>query len=170
MRSTMVVASMVSTRDQARRPPGRSLSISSSKEAPRERADGRGALPPEAVGGDWAPAGEGTRTRASRATADRANTGLPSRMRYRRASRRFRTRRLTHGALDWRPGARDEEEAMAIRVVRLGGPRVRGEGLRIGTVRRPPRGVPKSEFAARDYYDVWLPNLAPSEGLVKMAL
>jgi uncharacterized protein YeaO (DUF488 family) len=59
---------------------------------------------------------------------------------------------------------------MAIRVVRLGGPRVRGEGLRIGTVRRPPRGVPKSEFAARNYYDVWLPNLAPSEGLVKIAL
>ena len=59
---------------------------------------------------------------------------------------------------------------MSIRIVRLGGPRARGEGLRIGTVRRPPRGVPKSEFAARDFYDVWLPNLAPSEGLVKMAL
>ena len=59
---------------------------------------------------------------------------------------------------------------MAIRVVRLGSPRTRGEGLRIGTVRRPPRGVPKDEFAARDFYDVWLPNLAPSEALVKVAL
>ncbi len=54
-----------------------------------------------------------------------------------------------------------------LRVVRLGSPRVPGEGLRIGTVRRPPRGVPKSEFAARDFYDVWLPNLAPSETLLK---
>jgi len=56
---------------------------------------------------------------------------------------------------------------MAIRVVRLGSPRVPGEGLRIGTVRRPPRGVPKTEFASRDFYDVWLPELAPSEDLVK---
>ena len=54
-----------------------------------------------------------------------------------------------------------------LRVVRLGSPRARGEGLRIGTVRRPPRGVPKSEFARRDFYDVWLPNLAPSEALLK---
>lgn len=58
---------------------------------------------------------------------------------------------------------------MAVRVVRLGSPRVAGEGLRIGTVRRPPRGVPKSEFASRDFYDAWLPELAPSEELVKMA-
>ena len=58
---------------------------------------------------------------------------------------------------------------MAIRVVQLGSPRVPGEGLRIGTVRRPPRGVPKAEFAARDYYDVWLPEAAPSEALVKLA-
>jgi uncharacterized protein YeaO (DUF488 family) len=56
---------------------------------------------------------------------------------------------------------------MAIRVVRLGSPRVPGEGLRIGTVRRPPRGVPKREFASRDYYDAWLPELAPSDTLVK---
>ena len=59
---------------------------------------------------------------------------------------------------------------MAIRIVRLGTPRAKGEGLRIGTVRRPPRGVPKNEFASRDFYDVWLPNLAPSEGLLKAAL
>jgi uncharacterized protein YeaO (DUF488 family) len=59
---------------------------------------------------------------------------------------------------------------MAIRVVRLGGPRVRGEGLRLGTVRRPPRGVPKTEYARRDFFDVWLPELAPSEALVKQAL
>jgi uncharacterized protein YeaO (DUF488 family) len=56
---------------------------------------------------------------------------------------------------------------MAVRVVRLGSPRAKGEGLRIGTVRRPPRGVPKSEFASRDFYDVWLPDLAPSEELVR---
>ena len=54
-----------------------------------------------------------------------------------------------------------------LRVVRLGSPRALGEGLRIGTVRRPPRGVPKSDFAVRDFYDVWLPNLAPSEALLK---
>ncbi len=57
---------------------------------------------------------------------------------------------------------------MAVRIVRLGSPRAKGEGLRIGTVRRPPRGVPKSEFASRDFYDVWLPDLAPSEDLVKL--
>ena len=56
---------------------------------------------------------------------------------------------------------------MAIRVVQLGAPRAAGEGLRLGTVRRPPRGVPKAEFASRDFYDVWLPDLAPSEALVK---
>ncbi|MDM7916846.1 MAG: DUF488 family protein [Candidatus Eisenbacteria bacterium] len=59
---------------------------------------------------------------------------------------------------------------MAIRVVRLGTPRTPGEGLRVGTVRRPPRGVPKSEFSKRNYYDVWLPDLSPSEDLVKQAL
>jgi uncharacterized protein YeaO (DUF488 family) len=59
---------------------------------------------------------------------------------------------------------------MAIRVVRLGSPRTTGEGLRLGTVRRPPRGVPKAEQASRDYYDVWLPELAPSEGLVREGL
>ena len=59
---------------------------------------------------------------------------------------------------------------MAIRVVRLGSPRTHGEGLRLGTVRRPPRGVPKAEHASRDFYDVWLPDLAPSETLVKQAL
>jgi len=59
---------------------------------------------------------------------------------------------------------------VAIRIVRLGSPRAPGEGTRIGTVRRPPRGVPKSEYATRDIYDVWLPNLAPSESLLKEAL
>ena len=58
---------------------------------------------------------------------------------------------------------------MAIRVVRLGSPRTPGEGLRVGTVRRPPRGVPKAEHASRDFYDAWLPDLAPSEELVKEA-
>ena len=56
---------------------------------------------------------------------------------------------------------------MAVRIVRLGSPRSPDEGLRVGTVRRPPRGVPKSEFATRDFYDVWFPNLAPSEELLK---
>jgi uncharacterized protein YeaO (DUF488 family) len=59
---------------------------------------------------------------------------------------------------------------MAVRVVRLGSPREPGEGLRVGTVRRPPRGVPKAEFASRDFYDVWLPELSPSQELVSAAL
>ena len=58
---------------------------------------------------------------------------------------------------------------MTVRIVRLGTERLPREGLRIGTVRRPPRGVPKSEYAKRDFYDVWLPNLAPSEALLKSA-
>jgi uncharacterized protein YeaO (DUF488 family) len=57
---------------------------------------------------------------------------------------------------------------MAIRVVRLGSERIPGEGLRIGTVRRPPRGVPRSEFASRDWYDVRYPNLAPSPEAMKL--
>jgi uncharacterized protein YeaO (DUF488 family) len=59
---------------------------------------------------------------------------------------------------------------MSIRIVRLGSERAPDEGLRIGTVRRPPRGIPKKEFAARNFYDVWLPNLAPSEKLLKEGL
>ena len=58
---------------------------------------------------------------------------------------------------------------MAIRVIRLGSARGAREGLRIGTVRRPPRGVPKSEFASRNWYDVWFPNLAPSLDTMKLA-
>ena len=58
---------------------------------------------------------------------------------------------------------------MTLRIVRLGSERLPGEGLRIGTVRRPPRGVPKGEYARRNIYDVWLPNLAPSEPLLKSA-
>ena len=57
---------------------------------------------------------------------------------------------------------------MAVRVVRLGTARAADEGTRIGTVRRPPRGVPKTEFAAQDWYDVWLPNLAPSVETMKL--
>jgi uncharacterized protein YeaO (DUF488 family) len=56
---------------------------------------------------------------------------------------------------------------MSIRIVKLGSPRKPGEGLRLGTVRRPPRGVPKSDFAKRDFYDVWLPLLSPSPELMK---
>jgi uncharacterized protein YeaO (DUF488 family) len=57
---------------------------------------------------------------------------------------------------------------LAIRVVQLGSDRLPGEGLRIGTVRRPPRGVPKSQFASRNYYDVWLPTLSPSPATLKL--
>lgn len=57
---------------------------------------------------------------------------------------------------------------MSIRIVRLGTPRASGEGLRIGTVRRPPRGVPKTEFASQNWYDVWYPNLAPSAETMKL--
>ncbi|HEU4459477.1 MAG TPA: DUF488 family protein [Methylibium sp.] len=58
---------------------------------------------------------------------------------------------------------------MGVRVVRLGSPRAPGEGTRIGTVRRPPRGVPKTAFASGDWYDVWFPTLAPSAETVKLA-
>ena len=57
---------------------------------------------------------------------------------------------------------------MVVRVVRLGSVRVEGEGTRIGTVRRPPRGVPKAEFSSRNWYDVWFPNLAPSLETMKL--
>jgi len=59
---------------------------------------------------------------------------------------------------------------MSIRVVRLGSARAKGEGVRIGTVRRPPRVVPKSKYAAQDWYDVWFPNLAPSLATMKLGL
>jgi uncharacterized protein YeaO (DUF488 family) len=63
-----------------------------------------------------------------------------------------------------------QEAPMSVRVVRLGTPRTPGEGTRIGTVRRPPRGVPKAEFARQDWYDVWFPNLAPSVETMKLGL
>lgn len=59
---------------------------------------------------------------------------------------------------------------MSVHIVRLGTPRLAGEGLRIGTVRRPPRGVPKAEFSSGNWYDVWFPNLAPSLELMKRGL
>jgi uncharacterized protein YeaO (DUF488 family) len=59
---------------------------------------------------------------------------------------------------------------MSIRIVRLGAARHRKEGLRIGTVRRPPRGVRKADYASRDFFDLWLPELAPSAPLVSFAL
>lgn len=59
---------------------------------------------------------------------------------------------------------------MAVRIVRLGTPRIAGEGTRIGTVRRPPRGVRREDFATRDFYDVWLPTLAPSKDTVALGL
>ena len=57
---------------------------------------------------------------------------------------------------------------MVVRIVRLGTARNKDEGTRIGTVRRPPRGVPKSEFASGNWYDVWFPNLAPSVETMKL--
>jgi len=59
---------------------------------------------------------------------------------------------------------------MSVRIVRLGTPRMQGEGTRIGTVRRPPRGVPRERFAKDDWYDVWFPNLAPSVETMKIGL
>jgi uncharacterized protein YeaO (DUF488 family) len=59
---------------------------------------------------------------------------------------------------------------MTVRIVRLGSARARDEGLRIGTVRRPPRGVPKAKFASENWYDAWLPELSPSEAAVKLGL
>jgi uncharacterized protein YeaO (DUF488 family) len=59
---------------------------------------------------------------------------------------------------------------MSIFILQLGTPRRHGEGLRLGTVRRPPRGVPKADFARLDYYDVWFPNLSPTAELVQEAL
>jgi uncharacterized protein YeaO (DUF488 family) len=59
---------------------------------------------------------------------------------------------------------------MSVRIVRLGTPRLKGEGLRVGTVRRPPRGVPKSKYSSGNWYDVWFPNLAPSVETMKLAL
>ena len=59
---------------------------------------------------------------------------------------------------------------MSVQVVRLGTLRAAGEGLRIGTVRRPPRGVPKAKFASQNWYDVWFPNLAPSLATMKLGL
>lgn len=58
---------------------------------------------------------------------------------------------------------------MTVRIVRLGSPRSKNEGVRIGTVRRPPRGVPKAAFATQDWYDVWYPNLAPSLEIMQLA-
>jgi len=62
---------------------------------------------------------------------------------------------------------KERRYVMAIRIVRLGTERAKGEGTRIGTVRRPPRGVPKSKYASENWYDVWLPNVAPSPELMK---
>jgi uncharacterized protein YeaO (DUF488 family) len=75
-------------------------------------------------------------------------------------------------ALRWSSTHEHEEpsKTVSVRVVRLGTPREPNEGLRLGTVRRPPRGVRKEHYAARDYYDVWLPELAPSAPLVSWAL
>jgi uncharacterized protein YeaO (DUF488 family) len=68
-----------------------------------------------------------------------------------------------------RKESRPEGFFMTVRIVRLGSERLPDEGLRIGTVRRPPRGVAKADFASQNWYDVWLPNLSPSAELVKLA-
>jgi uncharacterized protein YeaO (DUF488 family) len=73
------------------------------------------------------------------------------------------------GPLRGNPRSGETRGTVGIRIVRLGSRRARGERLRLGTVRRPPRAVSKAEFASRDFYDVWLPELAPSEPLVQMA-
>src|SRR5882672_3430886 len=71
--------------------------------------------------------------------------------------------RQNAGSMSW-------EENMGIRIVRLGSQRHPNEGVRIGTVRRPPRGIPKASFSSGNWYDVWLPNLAPSPETVKLGL
>src|SRR6185369_96320 len=75
-----------------------------------------------------------------------------------------------HGAAADRGARRGERRLMPVRIVRLGTPRAKGEEPRLGTVRRPPRGVPKSEFARRDFYDAWFPTLAPSVETMKLGL
>jgi uncharacterized protein YeaO (DUF488 family) len=62
-----------------------------------------------------------------------------------------------------------EEQDMSIRIVRLGSPRDKGEGIRVGTVRRPPRGIHKGEYSSLNFYDTWLPQLAPSAELLNQA-
>ena len=74
-------------------------------------------------------------------------------------------RRLLHRSSTFQSRGR---HIMTIRIVRLGTDRFSGEGLRIGTVRRPPRGVPRSEYASQNWYDVWLPNVAPTSDLMKL--
>src|SRR5206468_7402796 len=127
--------------------------------------------------------------RGRTAAPDRRGGPRPRRLRLvprpaplrQRAARRLRARlradRAVHDRHEEHP-RRDPVPARAglcgvlvvVRIVRLGADRSEGEGLRIGTVRRPPRGVPKSELAARNFYDVWFPNLAPSEELLKRGL
>src|SRR5262249_11758072 len=87
----------------------------------------------------------------------------------RRARRLDLDRRQADGA-GHGGGDPDLLAAVAIRIVRLGSTRGRGEGLRVGTVRRPPRGVARADLAQRDYYDVWLPELAPAAATVAWAL
>ena len=72
--------------------------------------------------------------------------------------------------LDMRGCNLSENPLMAVRIVRLGTDRLSGEGPRLGTVRRPPRGILKTEYASKNFYDVWLPALAPSPASVKQAL
>lgn len=74
------------------------------------------------------------------------------------------------GSVNMTGPGHSEDANVPIRVLKLGTPRKPDEGLRLGTVRRPPRGVPKTQFAKLDYYDVWLPNLSPSQELVSFAL
>ena len=115
--------------------------------------------------------------RRPRSRADRSERDLGSDGRSSLATRSHAHRRSFRGARSRRalePSPRDSviydsrARDMTVRIVRLGTARIRGEGLRIGTVRRPPRGVPKSEHAAQNWYDVWLPELAPSAQLVKL--
>jgi uncharacterized protein YeaO (DUF488 family) len=89
------------------------------------------------------------------------------------AVNRDRTKRSTGSPINPAPGEPDvgrnkKEAVMSVSIVRLGTARTEGEGTRIGTVRRPPRGVPKSQFASQNWYDVWFPNLAPSAETMKL--
>src|SRR3954454_5523960 len=105
----------------------------------------------------------------ARAAGVRAKRLLEDRAVPRRPERKER-RRCVRPPPQIHPGHRRarRRRLMAVRIVRLGTPRQSAEGLRIGTVRRPPRGVPKSEYASRNYYDVWYPNLAPGDATMKL--
>ncbi len=114
--------------------------------------------------------GERRRPGAGRASRYAGDGSLrAARLRGRRAGRSLRARRRPPAGTGRATAQKGDGGNMAVRIVRLGSARARGEGLRIGRVRQPPRGVPKAQLAKQNWYDVWLPELAPSRELVAFA-